>query len=145
VIAGLTSLILRVYACSLHFAAEDGVTELDGTDVRELANRVHTAAEKFSDSILPGEGGLAQVQQLFLTAIWLESIAELIKSGHALGKTIMAAYELGILSVPSFEDDLYEADVLKVFTNPPCLKAYRNPSGRKEDVYGLFYACGIGK
>jgi hypothetical protein len=121
VTAGLTSLILRVYACSLHFTAEDGVTELDGTDVRELANRVHTAAEKFSDSILPGDGGLAQVQQLFLTAIWLESSAKRIESGHALRKTIMAAYELGILSVPSFEDDLYEADVLKVFTNPPCL------------------------
>lgn len=128
--------MLRVYACSLQFIVEDGVTELDGMGVRELADRAHTAAKKLSESIPSGQGGLAQVQQLFLTAIWLESSEKRTEAWHALGEAIMGAYELGILSVPSFEDDLYEADVVKVFTNPPCLRTCWNPSGREDDVHG---------
>ncbi|KAH6614570.1 hypothetical protein B0J18DRAFT_303122 [Chaetomium sp. MPI-SDFR-AT-0129] len=96
VTAGFTSLILRVCACSLDFIDKDRATELNVPDVQGLANRVHTAAEKLGDSIPPGKGGLAQVQQLLLTAIWLESSEKRTEAWHALGKAIMAAYELGL-------------------------------------------------
>ncbi|SPQ17816.1 e0ba1df1-5ebb-44ee-a2ad-20f47573167e [Thermothielavioides terrestris] len=70
----LTSLILRVCACSLHFIIDDHVkvrleAELE-TDVLTLSARLHAAAEKLGESIPPGKGGLVHVQQLFLTACW---------------------------------------------------------------------------
>ncbi|KAK3386018.1 hypothetical protein B0H63DRAFT_450015 [Podospora didyma] len=88
------------------FIVEGGVTELDGMDVRELADRAHTAAKKLSESIPPGEGGLAQVQQLFLTAIWLESSEKRTEAWHVLGVAIMAAYELGLHRTSLLKDML---------------------------------------
>jgi hypothetical protein len=95
----LTSLILRVCACSLHFIIEDNVkvrleTELD-TDVLTFANRLHSAAEKLSASIAPGKGGLVNVQQLFLTAYWFKSAEKWTEAWHALSKAIRAANEIG--------------------------------------------------
>ncbi|KAK3903044.1 hypothetical protein C8A05DRAFT_43644 [Staphylotrichum tortipilum] len=96
----ITSLILRVCACSLHFIIDNNVrirleTELD-VDVMTLANRLHTAAEKLSTSIPPGKGGLAHVQQLFLTTFWLKSAEQWTDAWHSLSKAIRAANEIGL-------------------------------------------------
>lgn len=95
----LTSLILRVCACSLHFILDDSVrlrleSELE-TDVITLANRMHAAAEKLGASIPPGKGGLTHVQQLFLTAFWFKSAEKWTEAWHALSKAVRAANEIG--------------------------------------------------
>ncbi|KAJ4290730.1 hypothetical protein N0V88_006479 [Collariella sp. IMI 366227] len=96
----LTSLILRVCACSLHFIIDDSVRErLEAefeTDVVTFANRMHAAVEKLSATILPGKGGLIHVQQLFLTAFWLKSAEKWTESWHALSRAIRAANEIGL-------------------------------------------------
>ncbi|KAL1841581.1 hypothetical protein VTJ49DRAFT_6891 [Mycothermus thermophilus] len=109
----LTSLILRVCACSLHFIIEDSVRvrlerELN-TDVLTLADRMHAAAEKISTSIPPGKGGLIHVQQLFLTAFWFKSAEKWADSWHALNRAIRAANEIG-LHQDSFSEGLSEFD-----------------------------------
>lgn len=88
-------------ACSLHFIIDDNVrirleSELD-VDVLTLANRLHVAAEKLSTSIPPGKGGLAHVQQLFLTTFWLKSAERWTDAWHSLSKAIRAANEIGAL------------------------------------------------
>ncbi|KAK4129361.1 hypothetical protein N657DRAFT_660741 [Parathielavia appendiculata] len=88
VTAELTSLILRVCACSLHFIIEDNVRarlekELD-TDILAFANRLHAAAEKLSASIPPGKGGL------------VHSAGKFTEAWHALSKAIQAAIEIGL-------------------------------------------------
>lgn len=95
----LTSLILRVCACSLQYIIDDSVrlrleSELK-TDVVTLANRLHSAAERLGASIPPGKGGLAHVQQLFLTVSWLKSAEKWTEAWHALSKAIRAANEIG--------------------------------------------------
>jgi hypothetical protein len=102
----LTSLILRVCACSLHFIMEDSVrvrleAELE-TDVLTFADRLHDAAEKLSTTIPPGKGGLVHVQQLFLTAYWFKSAEKWTEAWHALSKAIRAANEIGNSSQSSF-------------------------------------------
>ncbi|KAK4144755.1 fungal-specific transcription factor domain-containing protein [Dichotomopilus funicola] len=109
----LTSLILRVCACSLHFIIDDNVRvrlerELN-TDVLTLADRMHAAAEKLSTTIPPGKGGLVNVQQLFLTAFWLKSAEKWTEAWHALGRAIRAANEIG-LHQDSFSEGLSEYD-----------------------------------
>ncbi|KAK4231815.1 hypothetical protein QBC38DRAFT_506542 [Podospora fimiseda] len=84
----LTSLILRVCACSLHFIIDDNVrvrleTELK-TNAATFAQRMHVAADKLSMTIPPGKGGLVHVQQLFLTAFWYKSAEKWTESWHAL-------------------------------------------------------------
>ncbi|KAL2174643.1 fungal-specific transcription factor domain-containing protein [Thermothelomyces heterothallicus CBS 202.75] len=96
----LTSLILRVCACSLHFIMDDNVrvrleTEL-ATDVQTLAKRMHAAAHKISSSIPLGKGGLVHVQQLFLTAFWFKSAEKWNESWHALDVAVRAANEIGL-------------------------------------------------
>ncbi|GAB1310043.1 Fungal-specific transcription factor domain-containing protein [Madurella fahalii] len=96
----LTSLILRVCACSLHFIMNESVrvrleSELRA-DVLTLAERMHTAAEKLSASIPPGKGGLVHVQQLFLTAFWYKSAEKWTEAWHALSKAVRAANEIGL-------------------------------------------------
>ncbi len=95
----LTSLILRVCACSAHFISDDNIkarleSEL-GADALTFADRMHEAAEKLSASIPHGKGGLIHVQQLFLTAFWLKSAERWTESWHALSAAIRAAYEIG--------------------------------------------------
>ncbi|KAL2165542.1 hypothetical protein VTH06DRAFT_844 [Thermothelomyces fergusii] len=109
----LTSLILRVCACSLHFIIDDNVRvrlegELD-TDVLTLANRMHSAAQKVSNSIPLGKGGLVHVQQLFLTAFWFKSAEKWNEAWHALGKAVHAANEIG-LHQDSSSDGMSEYD-----------------------------------
>ncbi|KAL2261242.1 hypothetical protein VTK26DRAFT_4533 [Humicola hyalothermophila] len=109
----LTSLILRVCACSLHFILDDNVrlrleSEL-GTDVVTLARRLHSAAEKLAASIAPGKGDLTHVQQLFLTAFWFKSAENWTESWHALSKAVRAANEIG-LHQDAFSEGLSEFD-----------------------------------
>jgi len=95
----LTSLILRVCACSLHFIIDDSVRvrlekDLD-TDVLTFADRMHAAAHKLSGSVPLGKGGLVHVQQLFLTAFWFKSAEKWDESWSALSRAIPAASEIG--------------------------------------------------
>lgn len=142
VTACLTGLILRVFAFSLRFSARGGATEFYGMNIQELTDKVHTAANQVSSSIRPGEGGVSQVQELFLTAIWLESTEQKKEARHTLRNAISAAYEIGIFSVPAVECLLIYI-CRKVFTKD--MMACRNLTGREQDVYGLFCACGISK
>ncbi|KAK3299983.1 uncharacterized protein B0H64DRAFT_414142 [Chaetomium fimeti] len=96
----LTSLILRVCACSLHFIIDDNVrvrleTDLD-TDVLTFADRMHAAAQKLGASIPLGKGGLVHVQQLFLTAFWFKSAEKWAEAWNALSRAIPAANEIGL-------------------------------------------------
>jgi hypothetical protein len=100
----LTSLILRVCACSALFILDDSVrvrleSELRA-DATTFANRMHTAAEKLAGSIAPGKGGLVNVQQLFLTAFWYKSAEKWTEAWHALGVAIRAGNEIGKLRSP---------------------------------------------
>ncbi|KAK4191847.1 fungal-specific transcription factor domain-containing protein [Podospora australis] len=96
----LTSLILRVCACSLHFIIDDSVRERLETELKAdaatFAQRMHTAADKLSQSISPGKGGLTHVQQLFLTAFWYKSAEKWTEAWHALSRAIRAANEIGL-------------------------------------------------
>ncbi|KAK3394508.1 hypothetical protein B0H63DRAFT_517631 [Podospora didyma] len=96
----LTSLILRVCACSALYIIDDNVkdrleTELKA-DALTLARRMHTEAEKLSASIPPGKGGLVQVQQLFLTAFYFKSAEKWTEAWHSLGAAIREANEIGL-------------------------------------------------
>ncbi|KAK3983910.1 fungal-specific transcription factor domain-containing protein [Cladorrhinum sp. PSN332] len=96
----LTSLILRVCACSLHFIIDNNVrvrleTELK-TNASTFAQRMHVAADKLSMTIPPGKGGLVHVQQLFLTAFWYKSAEKWTEAWHALSRAIRAANEIGL-------------------------------------------------
>ncbi|KAK4204046.1 fungal-specific transcription factor domain-containing protein [Triangularia verruculosa] len=96
----LTSLILRVCACSLHFIIDDSVKERLETELKAdavtFAQRMHNAADKLSTSISPGKGGLVHVQQLFLTAFWYKSAEKWTEAWHALSRAIRAANEIGL-------------------------------------------------
>lgn len=96
----LTSLVLRVCACSALYIIDDGVrrrleSELKA-DSTTFAIRMHEAAEKLSASIPHGKGGLIHVQQLFLTAFWYKSAEKWTQAWHALSAAIRAAYEIGL-------------------------------------------------
>lgn len=84
----ITSLILRVCACSALFLAKGGngarLEEELKEDALTFANRMHHAAETLSASIQHGKGGLPHVQQLFLTAFWLKSAEEWTEAWYAL-------------------------------------------------------------
>ncbi|KAK3397466.1 fungal-specific transcription factor domain-containing protein [Sordaria brevicollis] len=109
----LTSLILRVCACSALYILNPGVQQrLErelGTDAVSLATTLHTTAEKLSKTIPSGKGGLAHVQQLFLTAFWYKSAEKWTEAWHALGTAIHAAYEIG-LHQDSLSDGMSEFD-----------------------------------
>ncbi|KAK0747779.1 fungal-specific transcription factor domain-containing protein [Apiosordaria backusii] len=96
----LTSLILRVCACSLHFIIDNSVKERLETELKAdavtFAQRMHNAADKLSTSISPGKGGLIHVQQLFLTAFWYKSAEKWTEAWHALSRAIRAANEIGL-------------------------------------------------
>ncbi|KAK3497256.1 uncharacterized protein B0T23DRAFT_311145 [Neurospora hispaniola] len=109
----LTSLILRVCACSALYILDAGVMDrLErelGTDALTLATTLHTTAEKLSKTVPSGKGGLAHVQQLFLTAFWYKSAEKWTEAWHALGTAIHAAYEIG-LHQDSLSDGMSEFD-----------------------------------
>src|SRR5690606_5792383 len=80
-----------------------------GNDAVSLATTLHTTAEKLSKTIPSGKGGLAHVQQLFLTAFWYKSAEKWTEAWHALGTAIHAAYEIG-LHQDSLSDGMSEFD-----------------------------------
>ncbi|KAK4116723.1 hypothetical protein N656DRAFT_701725, partial [Canariomyces notabilis] len=109
----LTSLIMRVCACSLQFIMSESVKrrlewELKA-DVATFSNRMHTAAEKLSATIPPGKGGLIDVQQLLLTAFWYKSGDRWTDAWHALGRAVREANEIG-LHQDSVSDGMSEFD-----------------------------------
>lgn len=70
-----------------------------------LAEIYHRAAQQLSNTIFPGQGGLVQVQQLFLTAAWLKGEGMFVDSWHALAAAVHAAQELGIVAVCSVGEE----------------------------------------
>lgn len=64
--------------------------------MQSLSESYHYAAKQLSNTIAPGKGELAQVQQLFLTAVWLKSEALFVESWHALSSAIHEAQEQGL-------------------------------------------------
>ena len=98
----LTSLILRVCSNSAQFLPRNHAVktrlEVDlNEDTKTFARRLHDAAIKLNKSILPGQGGLLQVQQLFLTAYWWKAEEGWVESWHALAAAISMAYEIGTI------------------------------------------------
>ena len=95
-----TCLVLRICANSAQYLDSE-LTERFETELSDstesLSLRYQTAAQTLSDFIPPGEGDLSQVQQLFLSAIWLKAEAEFAKSWHALAAAIRVAQELSKL------------------------------------------------
>lgn len=95
----LTSLILRVCACSALYIIDDNVKGRLESELKEdtltFATRMHEAAETLGKSIPHGDGGLTHVQQLFLTAFWYKSAEKWTEAWHALSAAIGAAYENG--------------------------------------------------
>lgn len=97
----LTSLILRVCACSALYVMDPSVKERLESELRAdiwtFAGRMHRAAERLCASIPPGKGGLIHIQQQFLTAFWYKSAEKWTEAWHALGGAIRAANEIGRL------------------------------------------------
>jgi hypothetical protein len=93
-----TCLLLRVMACSAQYLPpamkERFQIELVETP-QGLTEHYSNAAERLSAKLVPGKGGPAQVQQLFLVASWMKSEGLLVESWHALCNAIREAQELG--------------------------------------------------
>jgi hypothetical protein len=93
-----TLLLLRVCACSaqcLRPALLEKIEAELGETAQELTDRYHQAAEKLSEEVPPGSGGLNHVQQLFLTAVWYKCESRFVDSWHALNTGIRYAQEIG--------------------------------------------------
>lgn len=92
-----TCLLLRICACatqSLGPPQKEHIEHEIGHNSQDLTEQFHRAAEKLSSSFAPGQGGLEQVQQLFLTATWYKSEGLIVDAWHALGASIKEAQEL---------------------------------------------------
>jgi hypothetical protein len=93
-----TLLLLRVCACSaqsLRLALREKIEAEIGETAQELTDRYHQAADKLSEEVPPGSGGLDQVQQLFITAVWYKCESRFVDSWHALSRSIRYAQEIG--------------------------------------------------
>jgi hypothetical protein len=93
-----TCLLLRVLANSTQCVAPDLKNKLEselGESLQDLTQKYHDAAERLSNMIPPGVGGVLQVQQLFLTAVWLKSESLFINAWHSLSDAIRYAQEVG--------------------------------------------------
>ncbi|KAJ5682396.1 hypothetical protein N7462_005561 [Penicillium macrosclerotiorum] len=94
-----TCLLIRVCACSAQYLTTEIQQKFEselGESVQSLSEAYHHAAKQLSNTIPPGKGGLAQVQQLFLTAAWFKSESFFVESWHALSTCIHEAQELGM-------------------------------------------------
>ncbi|KAL4934729.1 uncharacterized protein BDV17DRAFT_250038 [Aspergillus undulatus] len=95
----LTCLILRVCACSAPYLGEDIRLTIEselGNSIEQLSLLYHNTAKRLSATIIPGKGGLIQVQQLFLTAQWCKTEALFVEAWHALGAAVHEAQEQGM-------------------------------------------------
>ncbi|GKZ18248.1 hypothetical protein AbraIFM66951_000421 [Aspergillus brasiliensis] len=94
-----TALLLHVCACAILYLDVETRQQLEsdlGENYTSLSEQYHHAAKQLSNTIGPGKGGLTQVQQLFLGAIWYKTEALFVESWHALGSAIHEAQELGM-------------------------------------------------
>lgn len=94
-----TCLLIRVCACSAQYLDTETQTKFEsdlGESVQTLSESYHYAAKQLSNTIPPGKGGLAQIQQLFLTSAWFKSESLFVESWHALSCCIHEAQELGM-------------------------------------------------
>ncbi|CAL5871158.1 uncharacterized protein PFLUO_LOCUS5405 [Penicillium psychrofluorescens] len=94
-----TCLLLRVCACSAQYLDPEIRQKLEselGEPIQTISENYHHAAKQLSNTIAPGKGGLAQVQQLFLTAAWFKTQSLFIESWHTLSACIHEAQELGM-------------------------------------------------
>ena len=94
-----TCLLIRVCACSAQYLDAESLYKMEselGESAQNLSEKCHHAAKQLSHTIAPGKGGLAQVQQLFLTSAWYKSESLFVESWHALSSSIHEAQELGM-------------------------------------------------
>ncbi|PWY89724.1 hypothetical protein BO70DRAFT_368421 [Aspergillus heteromorphus CBS 117.55] len=94
-----TCLLLHVCACGALYLDPEARQKLEselGESSQNLAEQYHHTAKQLSNTIAPGKGGLIQVQQLFINAVWYKTEALFIESWHALGAAIHEAQELGM-------------------------------------------------
>ncbi|PYH44360.1 uncharacterized protein BP01DRAFT_342607 [Aspergillus saccharolyticus JOP 1030-1] len=94
-----TCLLLRICACATLYLDNDARHKLEADleeNAQNLAERYHRTAKQLSTTIAPGQGGLTQVQQLFLNAVYCKIEAQFVESWHALGTAIHQAQELGL-------------------------------------------------
>ncbi|PYH95976.1 hypothetical protein BO71DRAFT_428568 [Aspergillus ellipticus CBS 707.79] len=91
-----TCLLLHVCACTVLYLDPEARQKLEselGESCQSLAEQYHHTAKQLSSTIAPGKGGLVQVQQLFLNAVWYKTEALFVGSWHALGAAIHEAQE----------------------------------------------------
>lgn len=94
-----TLLLLRVCACSaqsLQISLREKLEAELGETAQEMTDRFHEAAEKLSDDVQPGSGGVTHVQQLFVAAVWYKCESRFVDSWHALNRGIRYAQEIGM-------------------------------------------------
>lgn len=94
----LTCLIIRVCAVSVQYLDDALRQRLElelGEKAQPMTERFHSVAQKLSSSIPRGQGGVLQVQQLFLEAAWWKSEASMVEAWHALSAAIREAQEIG--------------------------------------------------
>ncbi|KAL4894090.1 fungal-specific transcription factor domain-containing protein [Aspergillus ambiguus] len=94
-----TCLLLHVCACAVSFLDTNTQHKIEselGESVQTLSQQCHHVAKQLSNTIPPGKGGLTQVQQLFLNALWFKVEASFVEAWHALSTAIHEAQELGM-------------------------------------------------
>lgn len=94
-----TCLLIRVCACALQYLDMEIQQKLEsdlGESVQSLSEGYHHAARQLSNTISPGKGGLAQIQQLFLTGAWFKSESLFVETWHTLSSCIHEAQEMGM-------------------------------------------------
>ena len=97
--AGLTCLLLRVCSWSVQFIDPKSRHTLEhelGAPAQALTERFHRFASTLSARLKPGESGVEQVQQLFLTSSWQKYEGDCQRSWHDLSAAIREAQELGM-------------------------------------------------
>ncbi|RAK97109.1 uncharacterized protein BO80DRAFT_428451 [Aspergillus ibericus CBS 121593] len=99
-----TALLLQVCACATLYLDVEAMQRLEselGENSHDLAEQYHRTANQLSSTMSPGKGGLTQVQQLFINAVWYKTEALFIESWHALSAAIHEAQELGMHRSPA--------------------------------------------
>ncbi|RMZ76103.1 hypothetical protein DV737_g4982, partial [Chaetothyriales sp. CBS 132003] len=108
-----TALLLQILALAVQFLKEETRHQIEyelAESVQVLTEKYNAAADKLSQDVEPGQGGLHRVEQLFLAACWLKAEAKFVESWHAIGKTIREAQEQGLhqKEVPNSAVEVHE-------------------------------------